>query len=98
MSQLAKSNVKKISGKNNSHVVQLITISTCIWCKRMRKILEENDVEYEYTDIDLLDIVEKNELKNYLRNYKTRLAFPMCFIDGKLFESGDTDDLVRRLK
>ena len=98
LEDLAKSNVKKVDGKFSNHIVQLVTISTCIWCKRMKNMLNDNEIEYEYTDIDLLSPLEKNALKRFLRNYTDRLAFPMCFVDGEFYGTGSSDDLVRRLK
>lgn len=98
LEELAKSNVKKVEGKFNKHNVQLVTISTCIWCKRMKNMLNENEIEYEYTDIDLLPILEKNALKRFLRNHTSRLAFPMCFVDGEFYGTGSSDELIGRLK
>ncbi|NHI93542.1 MAG: glutaredoxin [Candidatus Lokiarchaeota archaeon] len=98
LEELAKSNVQKVKGKFNKNVVQLVTISTCIWCKRMKNMLNENEIEYEYTDIDLLPILEKNSLKRFLLNYTDRLAFPMAFVNGKYYGTGDADGLLRRLK
>ena len=97
LQDLRKSNVEKVSGANNNHLVQLVTISTCIWCKRIKSLLNENDIEYEYTDIDMLPRTEKDELKTFLYTYKSRLAFPMCFIDGELVLNTDSERLVRRL-
>ena len=47
LEELAKSNVKKLDGKYNKHSVQLVTISTCIWCKKMKTMLNENEIEFE---------------------------------------------------
>ena len=45
LEELRKSNVEKVPGKNNNHIVQIITISTCIWCKRMKSLLNENEIK-----------------------------------------------------
>lgn len=90
-------NYKKLEGKNNDHEVQIITISTCVWCSRLKKLLNENDVEYEYIDIDLLPKNEKNKLKNLLYDYTNRLSFPMCFIDGELIQGFQESKILEKL-
>ena len=62
LTELRTSNVQKVQGKIRNHEVQLVTISTCIWCKRLKKRLNENNIEYEYADIDLLPSNEKIKL------------------------------------
>jgi glutaredoxin-like protein NrdH len=46
--------MQKVSGSNREHKVQVYTLSTCGWCKKMKALLKKLDVEYEYEDIDLL--------------------------------------------
>ncbi|MHA1270640.1 MAG: glutaredoxin family protein [Candidatus Helarchaeota archaeon] len=89
---------KKIDGKNNDHIVQLITISTCIWCNRLKRLLNENSISYEYIDIDLLPLGEKNRLKQVLYKYSDILGFPMCFIDGYLIRGYKENEIMENLK
>jgi len=63
----------------------------------MKNLLKENDIAYEYTDIDMLPRNEKDDLKKFLYKHKSRLSFPMCFIDGELVLNTDNERLVRRL-
>ena len=30
-------------------------LSTCVWCKLTKQFLNDNNVEYEYVDVDLLE-------------------------------------------
>ena len=90
-------NYKKLEGKNNIHVVQIITISTCVWCSRLKRLLNENEVEYHYIDIDLLPKNEKNKLKNLLYDYTNRLSFPMSFIDGELIQGFQESKIREKL-
>jgi glutaredoxin-like protein NrdH len=52
-------NVSKISGKNAKHKVFLYALSTCVWCKMTKQFLKDNDVAYEYVDVDLTDDSER---------------------------------------
>ena len=38
--------------------VLLFTLSTCVWCRKTKRLLEELKVAYDYIDVDLL---EENE-------------------------------------
>jgi len=43
----------RVPGRNNKHKVVMYAISTCGWCKRTKNFLRDNNIEYEYVDIDL---------------------------------------------
>jgi DNA phosphorothioation-dependent restriction protein DptG len=89
--------VKTVSGKVKKHNVNLVTISTCIWCIRLKAKLNNKSIQYSYTDIDVLPSDEKEELKNKLRNTLPQLAFPMMFVDGTYIPNDDIDDKIQDL-
>jgi len=43
-----------VSGSRNERPVTFYGLSTCVWCKRTRKLLEENDVAFDFIYVDLL--------------------------------------------
>jgi len=63
--------VTKVPGGNNKHKVLMYAISTCGWCKRAKKMLNDMDVEYEYIDIDLCSREDK------AGHYKARRTPPL---------------------
>ncbi|MHA1229695.1 MAG: glutaredoxin family protein [Candidatus Helarchaeota archaeon] len=91
-------NIMKIDGKNNNHDVFLVTISTCIWCKMLKKLLDENNIQYQYVDIDLLPKAQKNSLVRVLSNYTDRLGFPICFIDEAMIRGFKENEILNKLK
>ena len=42
----------KVPGDINRHHVLMYAISTCLWCRKAKMFLANNNVEYEYIDID----------------------------------------------
>ena len=50
--------LKHVAGKNKGHIV-LYALSTCPWCKKTKKLLEELGVEYYFDDVDLMTDAEK---------------------------------------
>ncbi len=60
----------KVSGKKNNHKVTVYALSTCVWCKLTKQFLNENDVEYEYIDVDLCN--EEDKQKMHANHHKQR--------------------------
>ncbi len=89
--------IKTVSGKIAKHDVHLYTISTCIWCTRLKNKLNGKHIQYRYTDIDVLPLDEKERLKNKLRETLPWLAFPMMFVDGHFIATEEIDDQIEEL-
>src|SRR4030042_5339749 len=49
-----------ISGVDKGKIV-MYGLSTCVWCKRTKKLLTDLGVEYDYVFVDKLDKAEENE-------------------------------------
>lgn len=89
--------VKTVAGRIKKHNVNLYTISTCIWCVRLKTKLNNTGIQYSYTDIDVLPFEEKEELRSKLREVLPQLAFPMMFVDGTFIPTDDIDDTIQEL-
>lgn len=81
-------NIVKVSGKNNKHKVRMYALSTCIWCKRTKQLLNDNDVEYEYVDVDLADKEDYDKIREEILNKGGSLAFPVLIIDDNRLING----------
>ena len=44
-----------IVGEHAEHTVMLYALSTCIWCRKTRQLLEDEKVTYDYLYVDLLE-------------------------------------------
>lgn len=85
----------KIPGKRNEHKVILFTLSTCAWCKLVKQFLRENDVEYDYIDIDLSEENEKEEIRQIIRERDGSVSFPTTIIDNKILITGFRKDKIK---
>lgn len=74
----AKGNV---SGHHNEHHVVFYGLSTCIWCKRTRKFLEDNEVAFDYFYVDLLSDQEREDVVAQVRRWNPRTSFPTIVVD-----------------
>jgi len=61
----------------------MFTLSTCIWCKKTKQFLSELGVEYDYTDLDLLEGAEKERVMNDLKRWNERCSFPTLVINNE---------------
>ena len=73
---------KHVAGRKAGKVM-LYALSTCVWCKKTKKLLNELGVEYDYTDVDLLDGDEEEAIMETVKKYNPSRSFPTLVIDDK---------------
>jgi len=84
-----------VPGKNAGPLV-LYALSTCPWCKKTKKLLDDMGVEYDYADIDLLTAGEKDEAINVIKKWNPRSSFPTLVINDSLCIVGFEEDKIRK--
>jgi len=72
---------EEVSGENDVHDVKIFTISTCGWCKKVKKLLKELDVKYRYVDIDNIEGDKSKEIRDELKEYNPNISTPTMVID-----------------
>lgn len=75
--------------------VYLYALSTCGWCKKTREFLEDNDIEYEYTYVDLLKGAERDQIMDIVRKLNPKGSFPTVVIDNSRVIVGFKEDELR---
>jgi len=71
-----------VEGKNKGNIM-LFALSTCGWCKKTKKLLNELGVEYHFVDVDLLKGEQRDETLNELEGWNPRCTFPTLVINDK---------------
>ena len=71
-----------VKGKNKGHIA-LYALSTCGWCRKTKRLLDQAKVEYHYTDVDLLQGEEREKAMKELKRWNPACTFPTLVIDGK---------------
>ena len=61
--------------------VEFFALSTCGWCKKTREWLDENQVVYDIVYVDQVTGDEREEAKNRILEFVSRLAFPVIPAD-----------------
>ncbi len=64
--------------------VKMYTLSTCSHCKSTKKFLDECNIQYEFTDVDLLSVEEKKLIMEDIRKVNPDCTFPTVIIGDKV--------------
>ncbi|MBN1956183.1 MAG: glutaredoxin family protein [Anaerolineae bacterium] len=71
----------RVSGSRNEHSITFYGLSTCVWCRRTRQLLEEQDVQFDFVYVDLLQGAAKEEAVEQVRRWNPAVSFPTVVID-----------------
>jgi len=73
----------KVTGtKQCPHNVMLYALSTCIWCKKTRSLLDNLGIAYKYIYVDLLPSQDERQVMQELDKYNPGRSFPTIVIDN----------------
>lgn len=74
--------VKNVKGEDKGKV-RLYALSTCTWCGKTKKLLNELNVGYDFVDVDLLDYEDQQEALKEIQKYNPSGGFPTLVIDNE---------------
>jgi len=63
--------------------IKLYSLSTCSYCKAIKKMLKDLEVTHEYVEADLLEDPERETLLDELRSINPSCSFPTIIIDDQ---------------
>jgi len=87
--------ISKVSGKNTKHKVMMYALSTCVWCKMTKQFLKDNDIEYEYVNVDLCAEEDKEKIRRDIQSKGGSLSYPTTIIDDEKLIMGFRKDLLK---
>ena len=79
------------------HPVKMYTLSTCSHCRATKKFLDACAVKYEFTDVDLLDLEERNLILEDIKRWNPRCSFPTIIIGDKVIVGYREDEIREAL-
>jgi glutaredoxin-like protein NrdH len=72
--------IKHIKGVDKGEIM-LYALSTCVWCKKTKRLLNQLGVAYSYIDVDLLGEDERQEVEEEIKRWNPICSFPTVVID-----------------
>lgn len=77
--------------------VKVFALSTCPYCKRTKRFLDEHKVPYDCTDVDLLDDDKQDAVLEEVEKLTGRRSFPVVVIGQEIIVGHDEEKLRRAL-
>ncbi len=84
----------RVEGEDKGKIV-VYALSTCMWCRMAKKLLQELGVAYEFVDVDLLADEEKEAAKEEIRRWNPDKSYPTIVINDKDSVSGFDETEIR---
>lgn len=89
--------ISKVEGSNKDHKVFLYALSTCGWCKKTKQLLSENNIEYEYLDVDKSTSEERRQAISDIKSRNVPLGFPIIIINDEKVISGYKESAIKEV-
>lgn len=64
----------------NQAKVFIYTLSTCIHCRRTKKLLNDLNIDFDFVDVDLLEGEERARVVAEMKKYNPLSSFPTICI------------------
>ena len=77
--------------------VKIYTLSTCSHCKAAKKFLNENQIIFDATDVDLLQGADREAALNEVIQFNPQRSFPTIIIGQKIIVGFKEKDIREAL-
>jgi glutaredoxin len=70
-----------VEGQDKGDIL-LYTLSTCVWCRKMKRWLNEAGYAYRYVDVDLEPGGDDGPVMEEVRKWNPACSFPTVVVKG----------------
>ncbi|MCL4378381.1 MAG: glutaredoxin family protein [Actinobacteria bacterium] len=88
--------INHVEGKQKKQVM-LYALSTCIWCRKTKMLLNELGISYDYVDVDLLTHEEQERVSEIIKKFNPNAGFPTIVINDSESISGFDERKIREV-
>ncbi len=74
--------ITHIEGRKKGKVM-LYALSTCVWCKKTKRLLNQLGIDYHFVDVDLASAEDKDEINSVVLRWNPSGSYPTIVIDDK---------------
>jgi glutaredoxin-like protein NrdH len=82
---------------NNYGKVVLFAISTCIWCKKTKKLLDSLQIAYDFIDVDLAPREDRHAVREEIKKWTSRVSYPFIIINDQQYIQGYQEEQIKEL-
>ena len=86
--------IEHVKGKNKGKIM-LYALSTCVWCKKTKKLLDKLGVEYSYLYMDHLG--DTGKAMKDLKKWNPKCTFPTIVINDKTSVVGFKEEIIKEV-
>ena len=76
-------NIQHVKGNKDKGQILLYAISTCVWCRKTKRLLNTLNISYDYIDVDLLDEDDKERIKQEVKKWNPKGSYPTIVLDDR---------------
>jgi glutaredoxin len=84
-----------VAGTQRPAKLMLYALSTCVWCKKTRRLLESLEVEYDYVYVDELNVREQQAVTQAVEQWNPSGSLPTLVINDQDAVIGFDEDEIR---
>jgi len=85
---------KHVDGSNKAKIM-LYALSTCVWCKKTKKLLGELGLAYDFEDVDLLEGKEQERAMKEIERWNDSGGFPLIVVNNERCIKGFNEEEIR---
>ena len=79
--------------------IKLYALSTCVWCRKTKRLLDSLKVAYDYVFVDHLDSEDKDKAMDEIEKWNPRCSYPtLVFNDKKCIVGFKEKEIKEQLK
>jgi glutaredoxin-like protein NrdH len=86
-----------VEGKDCGKII-LYALSTCIWCRKTKKLLDKLQIAYDYVDVDQLNEEESSQAEKDIEKWNPKINFPTLVVDDARCIVGFNENEINKLK
>ncbi|MCJ7806105.1 MAG: glutaredoxin family protein [Clostridia bacterium] len=79
-------------------MIKVYALSTCPWCKKVKKLLDDHNVEYDAIDVDLAQGEDQAQALEEVEKLTGKRSFPVTVIDGQVISGFKQEEIEGALK
>ncbi len=79
-------------------MVKVYALSTCPWCKKVKKLLDDQGVNYDVVDIDLAQGEEQQKALKEVEELTGKRSFPVTVINDQVIQGFKQEEIEGALE